>query len=69
MSSGNIVLDISGNSINYNNYVRLQQDIRLNRERIYNMRINSATDICIVIILMLGLTVITYYVYVTLNMP
>lgn len=67
MSSGNIVLDISGNSINYNNYVRLQQDIRLNRERIYNMRINSATDICIVIILMLGLTVITYYVYVTLH--
>lgn len=50
-----------------NSAIRLSQEIEINEERINNLRISSVTDICMVVIFIMGLGIIIYYVIVSLH--
>ena len=61
------IFDLSNNMILPNNNIRLTQEIAINQERINNLRISSATDICMIIIFLAGLGIISYYVIFSLH--
>jgi hypothetical protein len=64
MNQNDIRNTSSANQVVTNYSIRLAQEIEINRERLINIRINSASDICIVLILIIGLGVIIYYVII-----
>jgi hypothetical protein len=55
------------NIVSSNSSIRLSQEIQINQERIHNLRISSITDICMVVIFIMGLGIIIYYVVVSLH--
>jgi len=60
-------LDSSNNTIRSNSSIRLAQETQLNQERITNLRISSASDICMVLIFIIGLGMIIYYIIFSLH--
>lgn len=64
--SENEVRNTSGDNQVVTNYsIRLAQQVEINRERLINLRISSASDVCIVLIFIIGLGVVIYYVIKT----
>jgi hypothetical protein len=64
--SENEVSNTSGDNQVVTNYsIRLAQQVEINRERLINLRISSASDVCIVLIFIIGLGVVIYYVIKT----
>jgi len=59
--------DLSNNTIRSNSSIRLEQESQLNQERINNLRISSLSDICMVVIFIIGLGMIIYYIIFSLH--
>jgi hypothetical protein len=65
MSQNGVSNTSSSNQVVTNYSIRLAQEVEINRERLTNLRISSASDICIVLILIIFLGVVIYYVIST----
>ena len=55
MSQNGVSNTSSSNQVVTNYSIRLAQEVEINRERLTNLRISSASDICIVLILIIHL--------------
>jgi hypothetical protein len=65
MSQNGVSNTSSSNQVVTNYSIRLAQQVEINRERLINLRISSASDVCIVLIFIIGLGVVIYYVIKT----